>query len=81
MDKKVRYILGTVFIIAAGLIYTFERFISYFAWIGEMNANLGSFSTYPDIPGVFTNIFVPIFIIMGVIFFWSNSKDKNKELF
>lgn len=81
MDKKVRYMLGTVFIIAAGLIYTFERFIAYFAWIGEMNANLGSFSTYPDIPGVFTNIFVPIFIGIGVLFWVSTRKDKNKELF
>lgn len=77
MDKKVNCILGSVFIITAGIIYTFERFISYFAWIGEMNANLGSFSTYPNTPGVFTNIFVPIFIFMGVFFFWLSRKDKK----
>jgi hypothetical protein len=78
MDKKLYYILGTVFIVTSGILYSLERFISYFAWIGQMNANTGSFPTYPDLPSLFTNVFVPTFIIIGVILFVLGCKKHNK---
>ncbi len=77
MDKKLNYILGTVFIITSGILYSLERLISYFSWIGQMNAETVSSPTYPDLPSINTNIFVPIFIIIGIILFglaWQKTK-------
>lgn len=34
MNKKLYYILATVFIITSGILYSLERFITYLAWIG-----------------------------------------------
>lgn len=69
MDKKLYYILGTVFIIISGVLYSIERFIAYFSWIGQMNAHTGSFPTEPDLSGVIKSIFIPIFIIIGILLF------------
>lgn len=60
MDKKLYYILGTVFIIAGGILYSLERFISYFSWIEQMNGHIGSF---------------PIFIMIGVILLYQDVKS------
>lgn len=65
MDKKLYYVLATVFIIASGFLYSFERFISYYEWIGILNADIDMYSSAPNLPGILTNIFIPIFIIIG----------------
>lgn len=78
MDKKLYYILGTIFIVTSGILYSLERFISYFSWIGQMNAHTGSFPTYPDFPNLFTNIFVPVFIVIGIVLFVLGYERHNK---
>ncbi len=78
MDKKLCYVLGTVFIITSGILYSFERFIAYFVWISKMNAHTVSFPPYPSLPGLLTNIFVPIFIIVGITFFVLSYNKSNK---
>jgi len=80
MDKILYYILGAVFIIISSVLYTIERFIAYYLWIGQMSANTGSYPTNPDLPGLFTNIFIPIFIIIGVILFVLGVKQKNNNI-
>ena len=77
MDKKLYYILGTVFIISSGFLYTFERFIAYYEWIGILNANISSYSSSPHLPGVLTNIFIPIFIIIGFTLIVKGYKNNN----
>lgn len=77
MEKKLCYILGTVFIITSGIIYSLERFIAYFAWIGQMNAHTGSFPTYPNLPGLLTNIFIPIYAVIGIILLVIGYKESN----
>ncbi|AGL02457.1 hypothetical protein [Desulfoscipio gibsoniae] len=71
MDKKLCYIFSAVFIIAGSIIYTFERAISYFVWIGEMNAAsiTGSFPSQPELNPLFSNAFFLIFILLGLAFF------------
>jgi len=76
MEKKFYYILSTIFIITAGVLYSFERFIAYLSWIGEMNAKTGSWSVNPTLPGLLTNIFISIFIIIGICLFVSGYKKK-----
>lgn len=69
MDKFFYYILSTIFIITSGILYSFERFIAYFSWIGEMNSHTGRFQANPSMPGILTNIFIPIFIMIGIYLF------------
>jgi len=69
MNKKLHYQIGTIFIVASGFIYTIERFISYYLWIGQGQMQ-GSFPTFSaDLPGLFTNIFLPLFLVIGAISF------------
>ncbi len=79
MDKKLHYVLGTVFIITSGILYSFERFIAYFFWIGQMNVT-GSFPTNPLVlPGLSSNIFIPIFLIIGVVLFVLGYRCKSNS--
>jgi hypothetical protein len=81
MDRKIHYVVGTAFAISSGLLYTgllytIERFIAYYSWIGQMNAHTGNFPTYPEMPGFFSNIFVPIFFLIGVILIATGYRKK-----
>lgn len=73
--KRVRMttegISGCILMVVSGLIFTFERFISIFMWIGQtvpvkINGS-GSYPTKPTMPGIFDNIFVPLLFIIGLI--------------
>ncbi len=50
MNKKQYYILGIIFIISSGFLYSFERFIAYYEWIGILNANVGIEYSSPHLP-------------------------------
>ncbi|MHB8064932.1 MAG: hypothetical protein ACYDG2_20310 [Ruminiclostridium sp.] len=82
MDKKLYYILGTVFVITSGLIYTFERFISQNS-LPVQGTNIsqgGNVSSYTVTlhSSLFSNIFVSIFLVIGGIFF-IRGYTKNKS--
>jgi len=79
MNKRFNYVLGTIFIITSGILYTIERFIAYFSWVGVMNAHTGSFDIYPSLPDLQTNVVIPIFIIIGICFFVSGYKKKERN--
>lgn len=68
---KVYYILCSVFIIISSMIYTFERFISYYSMIGERMSfsQVGNGMINLVLPNLSTNIFVPLFILMGVLLY------------
>lgn len=78
MDKKLYFVLGTIFIISSGFLYTIERGIAYYSWIGQMAsaAHTGSFPSNPELPVPLTNIYIPAFIIIGVIFYVLGSRKK-----
>lgn len=65
-------ILGCILIVFSGLIYTFERYVSIFMWIGQVAPvkinGSGSWPTNPTMPGIFDNFFVPLLFIMGLYF-------------
>lgn len=73
MDKKMYYILGTIFIITSGIIYTFERFTSQYSLPGQSTSfsqNSNSVTSYLiPLQSPFSNLFIPVFIVIGVIFF------------
>jgi hypothetical protein len=60
------------------IIYTLERFFAYYIWIGQMSAHTGSYPTYPILPGIFTNIFVFIFLVTGILCFGMAIKKKEE---
>ncbi|MFD2762489.1 hypothetical protein [Lentibacillus juripiscarius] len=47
MNKNTSLILGSLFILASGLIYTIERLSSYVYWLAQINT--GSWQTNPGI--------------------------------
>ena len=79
MDRKIYYILGTIFLISSGFLYTIERGIAYYYWIGQMSvvSHTGSYSTNPQLPRLFTNIYIPIFLIVGVVFYVLAYRKRN----
>ena len=72
------YILRTVFVITSGLIYTIQRAISVLVWNGEINAKInGIVPIHPPGPlEPFTNVFVTIFLLVGIILFVHGKKLK-----
>jgi hypothetical protein len=78
MDKKLYYVLGTIFIIVSGFLYTIERGIAYYSWIGQRisASQVGSFSSNPELPGLLSNIYIPVFVIIGVIFYALGYKKR-----
>jgi len=78
VNKNMCYILGTMFVITSGLIYTLQSAISVLVWNGEINARInGIVPIHPPGPlEPFTNVFVPIFLLVGIILFVHGKKLK-----
>jgi len=78
VNKNMCYILGTLFVITSGLIYTLQSAISVLVWNGEINARInGIVPIQPPGPlEPFTNVFVPIFLLVGIILFAYGRKLK-----
>lgn len=80
MDRKIYYIFGTIFLISSGFLYTIERGFAYYYWVGQISAasHTGSYSTNPQLPSLFTNIYIPLFLIIGVIFYVLAYRKRNR---
>lgn len=76
-SEKEHLILGSVFLIAGGFIVTLERLINHVYWLGQVHT--GAFPTVPE-SGVFSNIFVYLFLLIGINFFVLYFKDYFKEI-
>ncbi|WP_454192732.1 hypothetical protein [Paenibacillus sp. Marseille-Q7038] len=68
---KSSFISGLGLIALSGILFTLERYIAVFKWIGEtapvkINGS-GPYPTEPTMPGVFDNLFVAIFLILGLV--------------
>lgn len=71
---KYSFVSGVVLIALSGILFTMERFIAVFKYIGEsfpvkikVSGSFQSYPTTPTIPGIFDNIFVGSFFILGLI--------------
>ncbi|MBB3127026.1 putative membrane protein [Paenibacillus rhizosphaerae] len=71
MRTRYLFIIGSMFIVVSGLIYTIERAVSNIAgniklagfYAGRMTGEVPS----PQIPGFSDNIFAPLFLLSGLI--------------
>ncbi|WP_052124383.1 hypothetical protein [Planococcus sp. PAMC 21323] len=64
MDTRTGYILGSLFMLTSGLIFTIERLTAYVYWTGQVNT--GQWDTVPQTFSFFDNLFIPLFFIVGL---------------
>lgn len=64
-------VLGFVFILLAGMMYTLERAASQIAGYLELSGFLAGGKTgnvpIPKTAGFFDNLFIPLFLIIGIV--------------
>lgn len=71
MKDRSLFILGAIFVLASGLIYTIERAVANIAG----NLELAGFHAggrtgqvpSPELPGFTDNFFVPVFLMIGLV--------------
>ena len=73
-------IISTIFIIASGTIYTFERITAHLVWAAIRGSvaihGSGSWPTKPDFSQANNNYFVWAFLVLGVIYLLKKPKNK-----
>ena len=66
MERKTSLILGALFTLTSGLMYSVERVISIVHW--SALTHTGSYPTTPPTPSMLDNLFIPLFLLVGIIF-------------
>ena len=65
MDKKTSLILGSLFILTSGLIFTIERLTAYVYWSAQINT--GQWDTIPKTMPLSDNFFTGLFFLVGIV--------------
>ncbi|WP_252504403.1 hypothetical protein [Sporosarcina sp. Marseille-Q4943] len=65
MDKKTSLILGSLFILTSGLIFTIERLTAYVYWAAKINT--GTWDTIPQKLPLYENLFTGLFFLVGIL--------------
>lgn len=67
----------------SGILYTLERFLAVFKWVGEVAPvkinGSGSYPKEPTMPGLFDNFFVGFFLFFGLIWIMIGIIRGNRE--
>jgi hypothetical protein len=75
--------VGIILIVAAGLIYTVERSMTYYDWIhlrsAVIQAGGGSYESQPALAGLTENLFVPAFLAAGIGILGLNIISRLRE--
>ena len=75
MDKKISLILGSLFILTSGLIFTIERLSAYVYWSAQINT--GTCDTIPETMPLFDNLFIALFFLIGIVFIIMSFKKER----
>ena len=65
LDKKTSLILGSLFILSSGLIFTIERLTAYVYWSAQINT--GEWDTTPQTMPLSDNLFTGLFFLVGIV--------------
>lgn len=65
MDKKTSLILGSLFILTSGVIFTIERLTAYVYWSGQIHT--GRWDTIPKTMPLSDNLFTELFYLVGIV--------------
>lgn len=76
MNVKLNTILGCIFILVSGLIFTLERLRSAIIFVGK-NVSEGSFQAYPYPPSIADNLVSIIFLLISLVFFYNANRKKG----
>lgn len=76
MDKKLGLILGSLFILMSGLIFTIERLTANVYWLAQINT--GTWDNTPQTIPLINNLFTVVFLLIGIIFFVLSFQEKRK---
>lgn len=75
MDKKISLLLGSLFILTSGLIFTIERLIAYVYWSAQINT--GTWDTIPQPMPLTDNLFTGLFLLVGIVLIVMSFKKKG----
>ncbi|WP_391207308.1 hypothetical protein [Psychrobacillus sp. L4] len=75
MDKKTSLILGSLFILTSGLIFTIERLTAYVYWSAQINT--GAWDTIPQTLPLSDNLFTGLFSLVGIVFIIVSFKKER----
>ncbi|MCH7322730.1 hypothetical protein LZ480_12600 [Solibacillus sp. MA9] len=75
MDKKTSLILGSLFILTSGLIFTIERLTAYVYWSAQIHT--GTWDTIPQTMPLSDNHFTWLFFLVGIVLFILSFKKGN----
>ncbi|MFS0689030.1 hypothetical protein AB1K89_07300 [Sporosarcina sp. 179-K 8C2 HS] len=74
MNRNTSVIMGLIFILTSGLIFTIERLSSYIYWFAQ-KTNSSSYPTVPE-PLYFGNIFTWLFLLIGIVLLFITFKKE-----
>lgn len=74
MDKKISLILGSLFVLTSGLIFTIERLTAYVYWSAQINT--GKWDTIPQTLPLSDNLFTVLFFLVGMLLIIVSFKKK-----
>jgi hypothetical protein len=75
LDKKTGLVLGSLFILTSGLIFTIERLIAYVYWSGQVNT--GTWDSIPQTMPLSDNLFTVIFFLVGIALIILSFRKNN----
>lgn len=75
MEKKTSLILGSLFILTSGLIFTIERLTAIVYWSAQINT--GTWDISPKTMPLFDNLFIVLFFTIGIVFIILSFKKKG----
>ena len=75
MDKKTSLILGSLFILTSGLIFTIERLTAYVYWSAQIHT--GTWDTIPQTMPLFDNLFTGLFFLVGIVLIIMSFKKER----
>lgn len=76
MDKKICLILGSLFILISGIIYTVERLSEYIYWSAQIITGVYDTTNSVTIP-LLDNPFIALFLLIGIAFIVVSLKKER----
>lgn len=73
---------GCIFILASGLLFTAERYLSVLIWSALATPLItrgAGYSALPDMPDLKTNFFVILFLLIGIFLLFFEIYDAYKK--
>ncbi len=68
-------ILGSLFILTSGLIFTIERLTAYVYWSAQIKT--GTWDTIPQMTPLSDNLFIGLFLLIGIVLIIMSFKKER----